>query len=700
MRTIAMLLVAGAITLGSAFAAPPAAPTFQELMDPALFPEPQRGMVVEAAEREGATLRIRTTGARIVIDTARGDIEFHQRIGRERALAILRFARPLEGAEITHSGPGFARVTFAEPALTVRVNGDSLFMLHTRDGIEASVDRRILPAWHGSFDANRLIADEWGAFGLYCSERRLDDHFDPLSERITQYALPADAVLWVGVCPPKPYDWERSFEDHVVWHWSNQLGYPPDEQLRAWSEHGNIVLLQSEVMLWKDWNVDFVPRLGEDEFARVRRTLHDLDMRFIVYTSPFYFLKDTALEPQALNSFENFTGWPPGTPTGENMELFMEAIGRVMRDYRPDGLYFDGQYTENPAALYALARRAREVVGEDGILEWHSTWALGSGTCYLPHADAYVDFILRGELQAGRYEDLRYLRFFVSGYNINNCIGVLCNNDPAGINSRLAADVLRVNARLHTIAGWLHNPAMMEVIDNEYRPALTPALRETVEREIDARQARAQEEHAALVADHAVIKEPPRWGDPAFAVTFEELPDAEPMISEKNAEPFAAVDGALQIRAHAHTFAYYGIPLNVRSDGFIVRLRQGTDGGMSWGPAAMLRWPGGAGVRIGSRGDGTLQADVIGTQWHGGTHDPGRYVWLRARWGARVGVVERSDDGIAFERLYTFEHGGLLNGPAAELLVGKVPYAGEPKDHVEAGEQGECLIDFVRVYGD
>ena len=41
-------------------------------------------------------------------------------------------------------------------------------------------------------------------------------------------------------------------------------------------------------------------------------------------------------------------------------------ITRVMREYQPDGLYFDGQYTGDPAALYALARRARELLGEAG----------------------------------------------------------------------------------------------------------------------------------------------------------------------------------------------------------------------------------------------------------------------------------------------------------------------------------------------
>ncbi len=469
-------------------------PTFQQLMDPAVFPEAQRGMKVQSARLDSGRFVVTTTGARFSADLQAGQITCEQRIGHLRPVARLRLSAPLTGGSLTHAGPGRAILAFERPAATIRVNGDSLLMLHAHAPLVVEVERLIPVAWEASYGSDHLMLDEWGGFGLYCSEPRLEDGYAPRSTMVARYALPADAVLWMAVCPPKPYDWRRSLRDNVVWHWSNKVGYPSDAELRSWRPSGNIALLQSEVMLWRDWNLDFVPRLGAAEFARVRDTLHRLGMRMMVYTSPYYFLKGTPLEPQSMNSFEGGRDYPPGTPTGENIDLFMAAICRLVHTYRPDALYFDGQYMENPAALYALARRSRALLGERGLLEWHSTRALGEGLCYLPPADAYVDFVLRGEEESRRYADYRYLRFFVSGYNAHNSIGVLSNNMSGSLTPELARAVLRVNARLHTIVDWLDEPAIMRSLREDYRSALTPALRAEVERGLDSRQAQVYAE--------------------------------------------------------------------------------------------------------------------------------------------------------------------------------------------------------------
>lgn len=684
--------------LAVASAVPPAAPTFQELMDPAWFPHPQRGMVVESVEENPAGVLIRTTGADIQLHFATGDIRFNQRIGHERTLAVVHLGRPLEGVAITHRGPGLAWMSFERPKISLRVNGDSLCMLHTHESLSASVESKIDTAWQASHKSSHLIADEWGAFGLYTSMGEVNDQYDPYAGTVAVVPLAADAVLWVASCPPKPYDWERSFRDNVVWHWSNTTGYPDDAALTRWKDAGNIVLLQSEVMLWKDWNLDFVPRPGAEEFSRVRETLHGLGMRFIVYTSPYYFLRGTSLESAALNSFEGFTNWPPGTPTGENMGLFLDAIQRVMTAYKPDGLYFDGQYIENPAALYALARSAREIVGDAGLLEWHSTHALGYEGCYLPQADAYVDFILRGEGQDRVYGDTDYLRFFVSGYNINNCIGVLCNNSAAAPAPELAARVLEVNARFHTIAGWLDRPDIMDVLRNHYHARLGPAYRKEVEARFDARQRETAAHTAAGRVELAVLTGPPVWTTPAFSRIFSALPDTEARVSPANPTPFAIVNDTLQITARAHTYAFYRFPYDQPTSGLVVKLKQGSDEGMSWGPAVLLRWPDGAMLRMGGRSDGLLQADILGRQLLSKGHDTNAWTWLRARWESRRGVIEVSDTGEQYTRVWTFEHGGLFNRPPKELLVGKVPYNGEAVDHADPGPEGAGWIAAIETY--
>jgi len=153
-------------------------------------------------------------------------------------------------------------------------------------------------------------------------------------------------------------------------------------------------------------------------------------MRNIVYTSPYYFLTGTGLEDKAMNSFDNFavTGFSPGDGRGLNWPIFVQEIAKVMREYRPDGLYFDGIY-DNVVRTYIVSRKAREIVGDGGLLEFHATGSPPGGGVYLPQIDTYYDYILRGEGVQAEYTNPDYLRYFVSTYNISNSIGVLCNNN-------------------------------------------------------------------------------------------------------------------------------------------------------------------------------------------------------------------------------------------------------------------------------
>ncbi len=692
-----------AIAIGIGATAPlfGAAPTFQDLMSPDIFTKPQCGMVVRSVSRTGGTLRVITTGAEVTLREGRNEIAFRQRIGHRRQVALLHLPEPIQGMDVEQHNAARVMIRVRRPALRIRINGDSLFMIQPVAAATLTVESRILPAWHASYAANHLLADEFGAFGIYCSESHIDDHFDPYAAVVAKYSLPPKAVLWLAVCPPKPYDWNRSFKDIVVWHWSRTLGYPSDESLRSWRPYGNIVLLQSEVMLWKNWNLAFEPRLGRAEFARVRNTIHNLGMRFIVYTSPYYFLKGTPVEHYAFNSFRNFKGWPPGWGTGENMELFLREIRHVMHDLKPDGLYFDGQYKRNPAALYALARRSRAIVGEKGILEWHSTQALGSRLCYLPQADAYVDFILRGEGRQALYGNFDYLRFFVSGYNISNSIGVLCDNGRTGLTPEWIDDLLRANGRLHLLVGWLKRKEIMALWQHRYKPRLTPALREFVEKGLEKRQMEIGRKIAALRAERAALRRAPgaTAAQPVFQLKFTRTPPGQPVVSPQNRNPFRIENGNLVVRGHANTYAYYRIPLHLKATGFQVKIRHASDGGMSWGPAAMLRWGNGRFLRLGTRSDATLQVDTAGAQLCDKPYDPQKWIWLRARWKKHLVIVESSLDGVRYEPLWIFEHGGAFTGPTTELLVGKVPFNGEAADYKIPGAVGRCEIGGVTVFG-
>lgn len=483
----------------------------------------------------------------------------------------------------------------------------------------------------------------------------------------------------------------------MVWHWSQIDSYPPDEALERWSRYGTILLLQSEVMLWKDWNLGFEPRRGSDEFARVRDTLHRLGMRMLVYTSPHYFLRGTDREATAMNSFENFSGWPAGTHYGENIELFLAAIARLLKEHRPDGLYFDGQYTYNPAGLYLLARKARELLGEEGLLEWHSTYALGMEQCYLPPADAYVDIILRGEGAHALYEDERYLRYFVSGYNAHNCIGVLCCNTSRPT-PKLIDRLLSVNGRMHTMAGWMGQP-IMDMFEKHYLSRLGPSLHDKVSAGVEERQLSVRQQFAARAEEYRRLIEPPQWSSPLLEEGFEDLDGWQPVTSSKNPDPFACREDMLQITASAHTYAWLQKPLDQSVQGLVVKMQPGNDQGQSWGPAVCLRWSDDYWLRLGLRSDGLVQTDLAGDQRIAPGHfDLNAWTWLRLRWGPKRGAIEMSTDGRDWRRLWMFDHGGKATRPPQVLLIGKIPFNGQPIDHVEAGPVGTSLYSQLYVY--
>ncbi len=665
--------------------------TLSDLMPPEVFPNAQFGMRVESVAEQSGAYTVTTTGARVVLDLAAGTIALHQRIGVERPLAEIYLGGPVSGCSVSHDGPGFARIVLESPRATLRVNGDSLCLIQLHDGGALSVKRFIEPGWHNTWQGNHIVADELGAFALYSTDYAVKDGFDPYGETLAVYPLAADGVLGVGVCPPRPYDWEKSLHQQVLWHWSAECGYPSDEALKSWTPYGNMVLLQSEVLLWKDWNLDFVPRLGAAEFERVRNTIHELDMPFIVYTSPYFFLKGTAQESKAENQTPGVC--PGEVKNGENMPLFLEAIRRVMRDLKPDGLYFDGQYNENPAALYALARHSREIVGDAGLLEWHSTAALGSwnGLMFMPHADAYTDYQLRGEASESWYDNFEYLRFFVSGYNISNAIGVLCNNMSQDTPESLLDALLAVNGRIHT---RVENPVVREQMQERYRPRITPALRDLVDAGVRERQGRIAE----TIAARRAFLEAKDWTRPvAWESAFDDLGDAARFASDGNT--LAAADGCLAIQGRAHTHAFLEFPLDAEVSGFELRLMQDTDLGMSWGPGAALLLDNGAYIRINARSDGRFQGVVWNSEFLDSGHDPTQWVWLRVRWEGATGVMEFSRDGVHYQHYAVFPM--RVGVPkAAAIRVGKTSPIGKAEDNKgDAGLAGACRIDWVRVYG-
>lgn len=677
------------------------------------FMQAQFGMSLEVAATEPQRLLLRTTGAEVEFLPSRNELRLRQRLGREREAARVTFpAGVLEGLRVVQSGTGAALLANGDGSLRLRVNADSLLMLRSDRALRLAYAVGFEPASVRTLGGNVLLLDEWGCVGSYLATGAGTAVLSPDARTVQQDLTPGQ-VIWLSVGPPRPYDWEASYRERVVWHWSMKTGYPTDAEIAAWQPCGNILLQQSEVMLWKDWSLRFVPRNGLEEFERVNRTCERLGMRNLVYTSPFYFLTGTGLEAKAMNSFEHFaeTGFSPGDGRGLNWPIFLAEITKVMRDYRPDGLYFDGIYG-NVVRTYLISRKAREVVGDRGLLEFHATGSPPGAGVYLPQIDTYYNFILRGEGCQGQYTDPDYLRFFVSTYNISNAIGVLCNNNDYRLDDAFLATLLDNNIRLHVIPGWLQD-YRKEALERHYWPALNPDLPARVEAGAARRQAEfvrlRQELRRALETPMAAA--PVLWregfDDAGVAVALPTPAPAEGLekalpggwrafLSPRSAATVRVVDGQLTIAARAHTVASLERDLPAEATAVACRVRADGDFGMSWGPGLCLQ-VGAARVRVGLRSDDRLQTDRPGDQQLHEGYPKGSWYWLRLRLAGPVIISEVSRDGNAWTCLRA-ERLSTLAGPR-RLLLGKVPFDGGRREHSETGEMGTVAVDDVTVYG-
>ncbi len=690
------ILVGLLVTAGmSAMAGPP---TFSDLMKPDMFPDAQFGMAIKSSSASGDKITVTTTGAKVVVDGPAGTVSFTQLVGHKREVAKFKLPTKLTGGKITAKGSGFVLMQFAKPGVSIRVNGDSLVMFQPRNPMTVQVLRSIPVAFSPSFQNNHLVCDEWGGFALYCSETTPADRFNPYTKVVAQYDLPANGVVCLGVCPPKPYDWQKSFDTRVTWHWDDKNAYPPEENIKAWSKKGNIALLQSEVLLWKDWNLDFVPRLGVGEFERVRRQFHENGMRFIVYTSPYFFLKDTDQEKNAVNDKPGIC--PGAVNDGQNIDSFLPAIRRVMNDLKPDGLYFDGIYSTNPAAQYALARYTRQIVGEKGLLEWHSTMALTQGwgdTCYMPHADAYTDVQLRGEGLNSKYANFDYLRFFISGYNISNVMGVVCNNADHFPSPALQESFLMANTRLHGMVEW-GDRNVVYVPDGWYE-RLNPKLKTMVDKGVNARQAKLVASYAKTSTAIQSLENPKLQSAKTVDYQFDKMPEGEQVISKANSNPFVIEDGKLVISSFAHTHSFLKIPVKAKLQGFEFKLRQGTDTGMHWGPGVGIMWQDGTFVRVVARPD-----DSIGIGLYGSDpvfpldYSPDNWLWVRFVWNEWGGLVKTSSDGVRYDTVWQSQEANKMMGETASVYVGKFTSKADAIDHSEPGPAGKCEFDYVKLY--
>jgi hypothetical protein len=145
---------------------------------------------------------------------------------------------------------------------------------------------------------------------------------------------------------------------------------------------------------------------------------------------------------------------------GEPFEFVNEAVS-VTNKYGFDGIYVDG-VNHHVLQAYTIMQRLRKALGEKPLYVHVPSPVIGDRKkryVYCPFIDTYADYILRGEHIAAKGDtssfDWRYLRYVISGYNISNATGFLCNFDyPPEFTRRLIPQLFKAYIRIPYWPGW------------------------------------------------------------------------------------------------------------------------------------------------------------------------------------------------------------------------------------------------------
>ena len=438
------------------------------------------GMKIESVREEESEIEVRTTGASYLFhrSSPKGRIQCFQRLGRERLIATLELPIPLgrltvEGQTdevcVLHQASDNARFT------EMRINADSLLVIGSfnqlEKGIRVGFETTFSPEYQALEKGCFLAADQFGGIGIYPEINAGKTSL--MNSAATELRVDFPGVgyqrLLLSVFPPRPFNWERSFSDRIVHHIAEIEPYPRDEQLEDWSRWCNVLVLHAQIWQGKytregkrlvrredlyqnaSWAKFHHVPLEEEELRRVVARAHQMGMRVIAYLAPFYSLAEG--------------------------EEFLEEMRLAISNYQLDGIYFDGN-SFDPLRSYQTIRATRRLLG-DKILYVHCTDdPISSPRLVCPFIDTYADYTLRAEHIADF--DPKYLRYIISGYNISNAIGFVCNyNYPPEVSRRLVDQALAVGARLPLFTGRQLDPTWESyfeetgrIMKQEYFPKL------------------------------------------------------------------------------------------------------------------------------------------------------------------------------------------------------------------------------------
>ena len=384
-------------------------------------------MRVERVDEVAEAFRVTTTGAGIELRPDENRILLVQRIGGRRVLgAVEPGSGTMEGLRVVERD-GRQVVLASDSGVQFEVTCDSVLRVTCPPGLVAGmvVEARtsdgtdFQPEYVRSTREGTLLLDERGGLGVYplfAADAKPVALGNGVGDGV-QVRVPPGEALAICVCPARPYNWEQHRAERIV-HQFPELAarapgasprpLPTDEELVAWREMGNVLVLHLE--FWDGFGVQHIKPRDPARFRQVVRLAHELGYLVLPYSSTYYYTPAVA---------------PDGTLRDDAVDLYLAEAEWMLNEYGVDGLYWDGVFADIGKA-WECARRMRQLLGTKRLYVHCTTLPLWDPGLPVPFVDTWADYLLRGEGLGRDRVDPVYLRYVASGYNISNAIGELC----------------------------------------------------------------------------------------------------------------------------------------------------------------------------------------------------------------------------------------------------------------------------------
>lgn len=357
----------------------------------------------------GTLVTVRTTGALFTFDTGKGTIETKQMLEKERVVAVWKSSASLEGLSVLSSDDKVC--VLANSSITIGIQCDSLMMIAPAEELTMTVTGRMGGNWNRYLKGHLYLVDDYGGMtvnpaiplgsGRVPRTQWLSGAMEAENWQANWTVSPGER-LGITVFPPRPYDWEASFDSvYTVSQPGSNIGL-----YKNWSDYINTVLLWQR-FYYSGYAVTYGDYEVKDEVDFMNRVnaIHDADMNAIVYMSPYFYQHK---EP----------------------EVFIKQPEKFKENYGINGVYYDGVHSQDWVSGYEVMRMTRELF-PDGVIILHTTGQFHNGgpplaipDIFIPVVDTYSTMTLRGEMVAGSGKDWAYPQYITSQYRKANNFGL------------------------------------------------------------------------------------------------------------------------------------------------------------------------------------------------------------------------------------------------------------------------------------